>query len=416
MLAHTDSSHRFCDSAAKSFMLLALDAAVALLLLTGCTEHPGDSDNSSVPSGARDSRSESQTSTSPVRRLEHDFGSVKPRAKLEKNFEIVNDTEVTWNLKEVHKSCSCILADVSPASIPPGKSGQVRTELTAGERATDVKRSILLVFQEKQAPQFELVMQVKTRNGLEVSPSSHSERLLIGNTKQKFSFRAKYTGDPGAILRTSTSNNWLTARAMPPLLSQKARSGTEWIIECEADFSKVQVVEGAMKGALELRAEHDGKMSANVTVPVIFHFSSLVEMHPSQVFFGDVERGQSVTRSIRIGSQLQHDLPTSEFELVRVKSKDPIDAKCERINSSEWRVDVTFSAPSNAQPGLSRGSFEIHYESKSDHNAFATDAVTQKTATPNDSVTRDRNAADARNRAERPKEKASVSWVARISD
>ena len=56
--------------------------------------------------------------------LNHDFGVlIQPvNDEVTCEFEITNNTEVEWNLKQIVNTCSCSIADMTSTKVRPGKS------------------------------------------------------------------------------------------------------------------------------------------------------------------------------------------------------------------------------------------------------------------------------------------------------
>ncbi len=62
-----------------------------------------------------------------------DFGKAQAGQKLEHVFDILNDTGVSMQIREVTVSCGCTASEVSKKDLAPGESSQVKVILdTAG--------------------------------------------------------------------------------------------------------------------------------------------------------------------------------------------------------------------------------------------------------------------------------------------
>lgn len=76
--------------------------------------------------------------------VSHDFGRVKVGQAISHEFSVVNSSGATWAVREVHKSCACIVGDVTK-STPPGDALRLPVGMTpAGEGGFGATFEIML--------------------------------------------------------------------------------------------------------------------------------------------------------------------------------------------------------------------------------------------------------------------------------
>jgi hypothetical protein len=268
------------------------------------------------------------------------------------------------------------------------------------------------VFHEPEAPKFELVVRASARNGLQAEPKIHSEQVLLGSANRKFSITAEYIGDPAAVLRTRTSAAWLTVKVVPAAAKTTASAAKQWQVECDADLSNADA-EATLKGFVGLSIEKDGVVSAKVNVPVIIRLVSDIKIHPSRIFFGDVQKGHRVTRTIDVTLQSKSGLDIGNGDLIRAEPTHPISVRCEKIEDTKWRLHVTLSVPPDASAELMRGSLNVEYAAPIIGKEIDR---SQATALSVDRSLENERINESTVDASRYLKQARVEWVGRIAD
>ncbi len=92
--------------------------------------------------------------------LAKDIGVVRTGTKHEVEFEIENLSDLDWTLRDISKSCRCVVADPLPKLILKQSSAKIRLTIEAGDESGDYDRMIRLDYVNRPG---QLILMAKTR-------------------------------------------------------------------------------------------------------------------------------------------------------------------------------------------------------------------------------------------------------------
>ncbi len=125
-------------------------------------------------------------------RLSKDLGVVRTSTKHEVEFEIPNQSDSDWTLRDVTKTCRCVVAEPLPQIIKAKSSAKLKLTIEAGETSGDFDRQVRLNFTNRSGP---VVLEVKTRM-----------RTPLYVSCRELRFPASPPG--GAVQATARVENW----------------------------------------------------------------------------------------------------------------------------------------------------------------------------------------------------------------
>ena len=223
--------------------------------------------------------------------LIHDFGViVQPITKeVACEFEIKNDSEVTWNLKEIVNTCSCTIADMTSPKVEPGKTEKILVVYNpVGEGSFDDSRKSLVIFEGETAPRYILTVHSRVRDQISVYPKSidltnvgknieRLEQIDIQNFSNQKWIKCEIVNTP----------NWITTEtAIQPRVDHEPSMLQQWQANLHIDTKELNVgdhLHTLIIRVLNENAKIDEK-SINVCVRVI----DAMNVIPGQLFFGQV--------------------------------------------------------------------------------------------------------------------------------
>jgi len=98
----------------------------------------------------------------------YDFGSIGPADVVERTFVIFNTGNAPLTISRAYTTCGCTTADISAATIPPGKVATVTITFDAGFHDTagqTVRRGLIIENNDSRQSQAEIWVQAAVRNG-----------------------------------------------------------------------------------------------------------------------------------------------------------------------------------------------------------------------------------------------------------
>ena len=215
-------------------------------------------------------------------------------------FEITNNTNFDWNLKQIVNMCSCTVTDMSTTRIKVGATEKVLVAYKpGGEGSFDDHRRSLVVFEEKDAPVFTLVVTSRVREPMTVKPGTLAWTRVGENQVRKDCFEVQnYSSENWESLNVISYPGWLAYEIQsvdPPESDSSLRQ--LYLVSLNVDAKDLSPRE--YRDSIELEARC-GERILTKSVPAVLQITSTVSAIPGQFFFGDVTVGEPVTKSIRL--------------------------------------------------------------------------------------------------------------------
>ncbi|GHT45335.1 hypothetical protein FACS189454_04640 [Planctomycetales bacterium] len=237
--------------------------------------------------------------TNNTKTLTHDFGVIVQPIEKEVTceFEIKNETDNVWNLKQIVNTCSCTIADMTSPKVEAGKTEKILVVYKpVGEGSFDDTRKSLITFEEKETPLFVLYVKSRVREPMTLKPKSLSWAKVGENQAKRDSFEIQnYSGEDWETIEVVEKPEWLKfeCKKVPPPQTEPMMKQL-WLAEVRVDAAGMKP--GGYRGEIRL-AGGNGVVSR---LPVTLQIASAVSAIPTQLFFGNVRRGEVVTKSIKI--------------------------------------------------------------------------------------------------------------------
>ena len=133
-------------------------------------------------------------------RISKDLGVVRTGSKHEVEFEITNPSESDWTLRDITKTCRCVVADPLPQIIRKQSSAKLKLTIEAGQASGDFDRQVRMNFIHGTGPHvLPVVLEVKTRMRTPLYVSCRELRFP--------------PSPPGAVVQsTARIENWSDAK------------------------------------------------------------------------------------------------------------------------------------------------------------------------------------------------------------
>lgn len=278
-----------------SFLLFGI-ASVAISL--GCNRKLPDLSAHSSARGASDKVFEENGNS---RVLRHDFGVVVSPLEepLTHEFEIRNDTDLPWTLKEIVNTCSCSVAGMTTDKIEPGETGKALVAYSPiGSGVYKDQRKTLVVFEEEKAPRVLLYVSAQVKQPMTIQPETLAFMIGENLKRKRYVEIQNWSDEDWNTCRILGAPSWLTAEINDqPLRGSDSGILQRWEVDITVDASRV--VPG--RHSWDLHFEAIGKVKTlTAQLPVRMIVSTAVSAIPAQLFFGEVEIGERVEQTLKL--------------------------------------------------------------------------------------------------------------------
>ncbi len=149
-------------------------------------------------------------------RIFRDLGTVRTGTQHDVEFEIQNPSDVDWTLRDITKTCRCVVAEPLPQIIRKQSSARMKLTIQAGEASGDFDRQVRLNFTNRPGP---VVLEVKTRMRTPLYISRRELRFPSsppGTSTQAIVRVENWSDANWEALEVIPSVDWIQAHIEPP--------------------------------------------------------------------------------------------------------------------------------------------------------------------------------------------------------
>ena len=234
--------------------------------------------------------------------LSHDFGVIHyPVEDQQCEFEITNSSKSTWHLERILNTCSCAVADISAPQIKPGETAKVLVTYTPrGEGSYDDQRKSLVVFQEKDAPTFTLLVSSQVREDMTVKPVSLSwNQMGKGQTRKDYLEIQNYSKENWNEVKIVSCPEWLSyelkeVQVPPEKESMKQLYSVALLVQTD-QLNKLDY-----KSSIEIEALAANRDPLRKSIPVSLKLTAAAACIPAQLFFGGIAPGEESSITVKV--------------------------------------------------------------------------------------------------------------------
>ena len=285
--------------------------------------------------------------------LNHDFGVLLQPVNdaMSHEFEITNNTDSVWTLKEIVNTCSCTVSDITSETILPGTTEKILLVYKpVGDGVFDDYRKSLVIFEEDNAPKFILGVGAKVRESMTLRPKSLSwTRVGMGQTRHDSFEVQNDSGKDWENLKIASKPQWLDIElrsASPPESDTVMRQ--LWLVNTSVDTAKL--TSGEHRGEIVISATNSTGESITQNCPVILQITSAVSAIPAQFFFGNVKPNETAAKSIKV-MFIPDAIPKDETE-IQFEHNFGDSLKFEWLNTEgdSWELQASLNVDGTAIP------------------------------------------------------------------
>jgi uncharacterized protein DUF1573 len=230
--------------------------------------------------------------------LEHDFGLLPLKETLRHRFSIENSSDVAWSVLRIHEGCRCFVLAGFPDRIDPGSQEEFEVSYRTGSVNHDDDRSVLVQFNEAEAPLLRVRITSRVRDEMAfVPPSVHLPQVGKGDGAEANFEIQNFGGTPWESIDVLSPDEFLTVQST--LVKEGNTPGEPrqvWRAVVTVDASNLDV--GQQRTVLQVKAA--GKDAIVREYVVNLSVASAVDAIPGQFFFGTVSPEEVATRKVMI--------------------------------------------------------------------------------------------------------------------
>ncbi len=281
-------------------VVLCGNALVAMIIAAGC----GASATSDEGSAARNAPAATENSTSAGKfPYYHDFGVIWPGSTLAHSFVVRNDTQQSWTVRSVERTCNCTATTLSSATIRPGNAATVVVRYDAPGSNTDDQKSVTLHFEEPGVSAIVLTVAAHVRRPLTLQPEELSiVRVAAGSTVERVVEAWNFSDADwqGVEVRQPVDSAWLAAEVVAAPISRDGAALAPrqmWRISLRAEAQHESF--GNRQCVLQI-VPIGGDPSFTVNLPLTVAVEPPIVCVPEQLFFGSIAGGESTSRIVTV--------------------------------------------------------------------------------------------------------------------
>ncbi|HEX7375759.1 MAG TPA: DUF1573 domain-containing protein [Pirellulales bacterium] len=355
------ASHDFGTATARQCIIGALLAiALTIAVVIGCRpstqDEPTIQNRVAAPLNGVSSEASGSAVASPernVRRIithRHDFGLLRPGERVAHRFLVRNERTFKYTIRDISRTCNCLVARVSSESISPQHEESADVEYTAPMASANDSRALTISFAEADAPVIVLEVRATVRDEMSCFPP---EVTLNGGPSSSITgtFEIHNFSDfEWSSVAAVPSADWVNVRctktytASTPLQDAPPSPREVWRAMVTADLKRAGFGYHTVPVALHAcNAAIDRESTASLRVQT--HVSSPVAAIPGQFFFGEVEVGKRSHRSIVLRFNLEELSPrNADAILVKHNLGDTFSITRMHRRGRYWDITATLKA------------------------------------------------------------------------
>jgi hypothetical protein len=249
----------------------------------------------------------------------HDFGVVARAANSNHVFEFVNTSDRDIRLQSVRTSCSCTTPEILTPVVKPGETGKINAQFNTTSFLGDRSASLTLTIDSPYWTQVQLQVKGYVRRDIVVQPGKVDFGVVNVGQETSKTVTIKYAGSSHWKIDKVTCENPSLVPSLKQVKNENGRIDYELNVQL-SDVTKP----GYMNDELVLHTNDQNRREFPISVSG--RIQSAIES-PSVIFLGDVEKGQSVKKSVILKGDREFKVTGIEFSDKRVEIPQPDTSK-----------------------------------------------------------------------------------------
>ena len=216
-----------------------------------------------------------------------DFGQIFKGQKVEHIYEFENRGKDILNIRKVKTSCGCTAAILTNKTIPPGKTGEIRTTFNPGSRTGNVTKSISVISNDLERPSYKLTISGKIIEDVSIKPRNiNFGSVYIGEKTNKTVTIKSQTKPDFKIKKISSSKPFINASIV------EEKNGEYVIKVVLKDNHKI----GRFSGGIYLKT--NSRIQKKVNIPFFGEIVGDITTYPKRIYYGITTRGKELTQKL----------------------------------------------------------------------------------------------------------------------
>jgi hypothetical protein len=227
----------------------------------------------------------------PPRVIVHDFGTVPHGAMLAHRFPVTNIYNVPMQITEIRKSCGCVNASPSSATLQPRETGYIEITMDARKFTQQKEVSVYVTFGPQYVSTATLLVKANSRPDVVLNPGEVNFGVVAQGQKPVATIDVEYAGNLNWTVTGVEEHTGPFDVQTQQLFRQPGKVGYRVFVTLKGEAPA-----GPLKDEFSLKTNDPG----SPLIPVVVQGSvqAPLAVTPTSVAFGPVKLGQAVTKRV----------------------------------------------------------------------------------------------------------------------
>jgi hypothetical protein len=279
------------------------------------------------------------------------FGQIYKGEKVEHIYKFENQGDDTLEIKKVKLSCGCTAVILTDKTIPPGKTGEIKTTFNSGSNRGNIKKTISVLSNDPNTPNYKLTISGQIIEEINIKPVNinFGSIFLDKGTDKTVAVTIKSQTEPDfKINKITPSKPFIDA-------SIAEEKDGEYIINVTLkDYRKI----GRFSGKIHLETNNQKQQKA--IIPFFGEIAGDVTAYPKRIYYGIVTEGKELTQKVFVkinkeGIKVLDTKLTPDFLSIKID---------EKYGQNNPHCLIKITLPKDAAIGKLNGLLELHTNSK----------------------------------------------------
>jgi hypothetical protein len=217
------------------------------------------------------------------------FGQIFQGQKVDHIYKFENRGNDTLEIKKVKTSCGCTAAILTDSTVPPGKTGEIKTTFSSGSKRGNIKKSITVLSNDPDTPSYKLTISGKIIEDISIKPRNidFGSIAVDEETEKTVTVTIKSLSEPDfKINKVTPSQPFIDASIV------EEKDG-EYIIKVTLKNNhKI----GRFSGKINLVTNSTKQKKSNITF--YGEIAGDVTAYPKRIYYGIVAEGNEPTQKV----------------------------------------------------------------------------------------------------------------------
>jgi len=281
----------------------------------------------------------------------HDFGTI---IKYDENTSInlllnlYNNQKITYEIKEINKSCGCTHAEIEDKKIPPKAKCEINLDLDITNKDGFIMERVLLIPKISSLSTTAIYLKANIKPVLTLSKSKINFGTMHYTEAKTEKIGLLFSKESNVIFQKAYL---LINKSMDVRSIEKNKNTWEIILQKKPE----KLVRGEVKNNLIIQYSHNG-LTYKKIVPVNYFINGDVRFAPNRLFYGFLKNKDKVSREVSFTHFYNKPLKIKKY------SSDNSDLRIQIINEPQNMKIKMVVTPVILKTGFIKGNINVEFD------------------------------------------------------